>query len=293
MLRKRSPTQLALIEFNNLKYNYSASLAETLEYEGGYSNHAKDPGGKTNYGVIQRVYNSYRRLKGQTPRDVREITQTEVNDIYKTNYWDQVAGDLLPSGLDLAVFDFGVNSGPSQAIKNLQRAINKVEKRNLKTDGHLGPATIDAATSLTDLPGVIIYFCDQRLSFLKQLRGWATFGFANGKEQGWPKRVRGIKAKALEMAVQAVLMPQRKPLIAPVEAREPVPPSLGAPGDVQTPSIAPIGLSVTGLIGALGTGLVTAVNNPYALAFMMVALAVGGFIAYKFLTKGNGFKVAA
>ena len=95
------------------------------------------------------------------------------------------------------------------------------------------------------------------------------------------------------MAVQAVPMPQRKPLIAPVEAREPVPATLGAPGDVQTPSTAPVGLSVTGLIGALGTGLVTAVNNPYALAFMVVTLAVGGFIAYKLLTKGNGFKVAA
>ena len=143
-----------------MKFNYSTSLVETLEYEGAYSNHPKDPGGKTNYGVIQRVYNSYRRLKGITPQGVRKITQAEVNEIYKTNYWDQVAGDLLPPGLDLAVFDFGVNSGPSQAIKNLQRAINKVEKRNLKTDGHLGPATIDAMTSLTDLPGVITYFCD-------------------------------------------------------------------------------------------------------------------------------------
>ena len=287
-----------------MKYNYPISLSETLEWEGGYSHHPKDPGGKTNKGVIQRVYNSYRRLKGQTPRDVREITQAEVNDIYKTNYWDQVAGDLLPPGLDLAVFDFGVNSGPSQAIKNLQRAINKVEKRNLKTDGHLGPATIDAATSLTDLPGVITYLCDQRLSFLKQLKGWATFGFANGKEQGWPKRVRGIKAKALEMALETtpqVAIPTKKPkdsaanaapVIAAPQVREPVPPSLGAPGDVQTPSTAPIGLSVTGLIGALGTGLVTAVNNPYALAFMVVTLAVGGFVAYKLLTKGSGLKVA-
>ena len=94
------------------------------------------------------------------------------------------------------------------------------------------------------------------------------------------------------MAVQAAPVPTKKPLIAPPEAREPVPATLGAPGDVQTPSTAPVGLSVTGLIGALGTGLVTAVNNPYALAFTLVALAVGGFIAYKLLTKGSGLKVA-
>jgi lysozyme family protein len=254
-----------------LKFNYISSLAETLEYEGGYSNHPKDPGGKTNYGVIQRVYNSYRRLKGNPPQDVRKITKAEVNDIYKTNYWDMVAGDLLPSGLDLAVFDFGVNSGPSQAIKNLQRAINKVEKRTLKVDGVLGPATIDAATSLSDVPGVITYFCDQRLSFLKRLKGWVTFGVTpQGKEQGWPKRVRGIKAKALQLAQQttpSVAIPEKP--VTPIE--------LG--GDPPKQSNVPEWL--TGLSGVAATGLLAVVNNPYALTFALVVFCTAALFVYR------------
>jgi lysozyme family protein len=252
-----------------LKSNFSNCLAETLIWENGYSNHPKDPGGATMNGVIQRVYNSYRRLKGLAPRSVKLISKAEIQDIYKDNYWNQVKGDLLPSGLDLAVFDFGVNSGPSRAVKFLQKTINKVEGRRLAIDGRLGSATLDAVTSLKNIPGVIAHLCDSRRSWLQTLKTWATFG------KGWNRRALGIKAKALELAHSA-------PLAAP-QARPAVPPSLGAPGDVQTPSEAPVAVSITGIIGLLGTGLVQAINNPYALAFMLVALGLGGLLAYRFL----------
>ena len=269
-----------------MKNNFSNCLSITLEYEGGYSNHPKDPGGATNLGIIQREYNSYLRLKGQEPHSVKTITRAEAEDIYENKYWIGVKGDLLPVGLDLAVFDFGVNSGPSRAIKFLQKAINKVEGRTLKTDGILASATLDASTSLNDLPGVISQLCDSRDSWLHTLKTWATFG------KGWGDRVKGIKAKSLEMASKAPsTAPQSS--VAPSQARPAVPPALGAPGDVTAPSTAPIAISVTGILTALGTGLVSAVNNPYALTFMMVVLLVGGFLAYKFLTKDHHINVAA
>lgn len=246
-----------------MRVNFETSLYETLKWEGGYSNHPEDNGGATQYGVIQRVYNSYRRLNGLVPRDVRKITKVEMKDIYKTNYWDQISGDLLPIGLDFVVFDFAVNSGPSQAIKYLQRAINKTEKRTLKVDGHMGPATLDAATSLTDLQGVITTMCDGRLGFLKRLSDWKTFG------RGWTTRVKGVKATGLKMAAEGLQITQERPE---------VPEGLGAAGDDTSPSSVPLwGGTITGLVGALGTGLVSAVNNPFALVFMLAVLAGAGY----------------
>lgn len=248
--------------------NFEAGLYETLKWEGGYSNHPEDNGGATQYGVIQRVYNSYRRLKGQIPRDVRKITKAEMQDIYKKNYWDQVSGDLLPIGLDFVVFDFAVNSGPNQAIKYLQRAINKSEGRTLKIDGHMGPATLDAATSLKDLAGVIATICDSRLSFVKRLTDWKTFG------KGWTRRIKGVKATGLKMAAEGLQIVQERPE---------VPEGLGSAGDDTSPSRVPTwGLSVTGLVGALGTGLVSAVNNPFALTFMLAVLVGAGWMFYSY-----------
>src|SRR5262245_5934212 len=153
-----------------MRVNVKDCLEETLKWEGGYSNHPKDPGGKTQWGIIQRVYNSYRRLKEQTPRDVRKITRQEMEEIYKEFYWDKVYGDKLPIGLDLAVFDFTVNSGPVQATKDLQRTLNAVEGRNLVVDGHFGGATLDAATQLHDLSAFINAYQDRRGGFFRKLR---------------------------------------------------------------------------------------------------------------------------
>ena len=114
---------------------FDTCLAETLKWEGGWSNHPRDPGGPTMRGIIQRVYDGWRDNHGLPRRSVREIADHELRDIYRRSYWDQVRGDELPPGVDLAVFDFAVNSGPARAAKYLQRVLG------VKVDGHIGPAT--------------------------------------------------------------------------------------------------------------------------------------------------------
>ena len=113
-------------------------LPTILQQEGGYSNNPADLGGATNYGITQRTYDAYRRAKGLPLQPVNFILQSEVNDIYYSEYWQGASCDSLPPPVDLVVFDMAVNSGPSASIKLLQQTLN------VTADGYLGPATIGA-----------------------------------------------------------------------------------------------------------------------------------------------------
>jgi len=52
-----------------------------------------------------------------TVADLKRITDAQVATVYKLHYWNKVKGDDLPSGVDYAVFEFAVNSGPKRAAE--------------------------------------------------------------------------------------------------------------------------------------------------------------------------------
>lgn len=159
------------------------NLAQTtdwiLVHEGGYVNHPDDPGGATNMGVIQRTYDGWRTRNGKPRQSVRNITKAEVVAIYKDQYWDKVWGDRLPSGLDYSLYDFAINSGPSRAIKFIQRLVG------VKEDGVMGNVTFDAIRQRNDIESLIIELNFARWAWLKRLRHFSTFG------RGWTRRVMG------------------------------------------------------------------------------------------------------
>lgn len=162
------------------------ALARVLVHEGGYVNHPADPGGPTNKGVTQRIYDAYRKGKGQAPRSVKGITSLEAFDIYDRQYWDAVKADQLPAGVDYVVFDGAVNSGPGQSIKWLQRALGPLYKGSI--DGVMGVGTLAAVSAVNNCDALIDRICDQRLNFLRHLRTWNTFG------RGWGARVEEVRS---------------------------------------------------------------------------------------------------
>lgn len=166
---------------------FGQALDLVLVHEGGYSNHPADPGGATNKGVTQRVYDGWRARLGQPMRSVREITDEEVSAIYKAQYWNVARCDQLPTGLDYAVFDFAVNSGPGRAAKVLQRIVG------VTADGQIGEVTL-AAVRQRDPKAVAAALCDARLAWLKTLRTWSVFG------KGWARRVADVKESAVNMS---------------------------------------------------------------------------------------------
>jgi len=94
---------------------FDKALSFVLKWEGGYSNHPEDPGGATNLGITQSVYNSWRRSKGLPVQDVRNITREEAAQIYKERYWDPLQLDGANPAFQLAAFDAAVNHGVGQA----------------------------------------------------------------------------------------------------------------------------------------------------------------------------------
>lgn len=172
--------------------NFDKSLKLVLKNEGGYSNHPSDPGGQTMWGITHIDYDAYRKRRGQRPQDVRHMTTAERDDIYRTKYWTGARCDELPSGVDYCVFDGAVNSGVAQSVKWLQRAIGGVV-----VDGHAGDVTVTNAAGVD--PAILIQnVCDQRMTFLRSLKTFKTFG------KGWTRRVNGLRSTALAMVDHSV-----------------------------------------------------------------------------------------
>lgn len=126
-----------------MNITFDRVLPYLLQDEGGYVNDPTDRGGATNKGVTQTTYNAYRKRKDLPVRDVRQIADSEVGEIYKRQYWDTVKADLLPNALRYTVFDMAVNAGPVRAVLILQAAAK------IKEDGVLGQMTLGAAERVT------------------------------------------------------------------------------------------------------------------------------------------------
>lgn len=168
-----------------MKNNFDYCLDIILHHEGGYVNHPDDPGGETNLGVTKRVYEDFGGTK-----DMRDLTFDDVAPIYKQNYWDRVKCDDLPAGIDLCVFDFGVNAGTRRAARYLQMVVNAT------MDGAIGPMTLRKVDAYIDAYGInalIEDYQNWRHDYYQKLPHFKTFG------RGWTRRVDETTEYALGM----------------------------------------------------------------------------------------------
>lgn len=168
-----------------MKENFNEALKAILKHKGGYVNHPKDPGGRTNLGVTQKVWEEWvGHPVGE--KEMRALTPDTVAPMYKKKYWDAVKADELPTGLDYLMFDFAINAGPGRAAKTMQKAIGTTP------DGAIGPKTM-AALKAADPTDLIAKFSMEKELFYKALPTFATFG------KGWLRRVDEAKSHAVTM----------------------------------------------------------------------------------------------
>ena len=168
-----------------MKANFEAALKAVLHHEGGFVNHPDDPGGMTNLGVTKAVWEEWVG-HAVDEKVMRALTPEVVGPMYKAKYWDKIKGDDLPEGVDYAVFDAAVNSGPGRAAKWLQACVG------VEPDGGIGPKTLAAVAAFASAELVEDY-AKRRLSFLMDLPHWGTFG------KGWSRRVAEVQSTATSM----------------------------------------------------------------------------------------------
>ena len=149
-------------------------FARLLGHEGGFSDHAADPGGQTRFGITEAVAREV-GYRG----DMRDLPLALAKRIYLDRYWQSVRADELPDGIRSAVFDAAVNSGPRQSVLWLQRALE------VTADGILGPMTL-AAAHAADPSDLRCRLLAQRLRFMTSLPNWPAFS------RGWARRIADL-----------------------------------------------------------------------------------------------------
>jgi len=155
-----------------------------LVFEGGFTDNPKDHGGRTNKGIIQREYDKYRQNKSLPLNDVKNISDTEVRDIYLNQYWLPSKCNQMPAKVSTAVFDTSVNCGQSRSIKTLQQAIGAV------VDGIIGNETLTKLKNYDPLD-LSNKFLDKKEAFYRGI-------VANNPDQveflnGWLRRTKYVR----------------------------------------------------------------------------------------------------
>ncbi|MBB6262144.1 lysozyme family protein [Paenochrobactrum gallinarii] len=243
-----------------MRETLTTALDLMFGHEGGYVNNPKDPGGATKYGITHRTLAAHRGVASVTPAQVKALSKAEATEIYRRSYWVQSGGDLLPVGIDFMAFDYGVNSGPAQAVKSLQRVVG------VTADGIVGGQTVAAVKAYKG--DLIAAYAAERLRFMRTLKTWPVFG------RGWQKRVESVEAQAHQV-IRGVVV-NTDAALAPAKAN---PKDQSITETLKKPEAwASIGGLLSGLGGmASGTG-----PMQWALAIIMVgAFAAGAYFLIK------------
>jgi lysozyme family protein len=162
-----------------MQNNFAKAYRKTIAAEGGFSQHPLDPGGATMKGVTLKTYSAHLGRQA-TVEELKAIPEEHLLAIYGQGYWDKCRCDDLPSGLDVCVFDWAVNSGPRRAVRALQELVG------VTPDGDVGPKTLAAVASWWAYYGpktCIAMYQNERMEYLEDLPTFNVFG------TGWTKRV--------------------------------------------------------------------------------------------------------
>ena len=169
-----------------MEANFFYRLSLILHHEGGFVDHEDDPGGASNKDITHKTYAEFLGRPLEDVDELKNIPEEHVQEIYKKNYWDRVMADELDTGLDLATFDWAVNSGPGRPARVLQSLVGA------KEDGVIGPKTM-ARIKDTDTVVLLNALAKNRADYYRSLKNFDTFG------KGWLRRNEENLEAALEM----------------------------------------------------------------------------------------------
>lgn len=192
-----------------------------------------DTGGRTCVGITQVVYDAHCDGVGKPRGDVWEISDADIFQIYRKQYWAPLRCSEMPAGVDRVVFCMGINAGISVGARLLQRSLR------ISEDGHIGAVTL-AATRQRDPAELIEAYTRNRDAFYRSLKVFWRFG------EGW--LARSAKTRRLALAdvggsAPAVPPPTRVAKVKAPKAPAPEKPTYTA--ELTTTALTGTGLTVS------------------------------------------------
>lgn len=117
-------------------------INNTLEKEGLYSYNILDNGGKTMYGITEKVARNF-GYKGS----MEKLTKEQAIEIYSKLYWRKEF-ESFNEEIASFLFDCHVNHGYKGMSIILQKSINYLTSNNVIADGYAGNITYSTALKL-------------------------------------------------------------------------------------------------------------------------------------------------
>lgn len=167
--------------------NSSKLVPFILQWEGGFVNDPDDLGGATNKGITIDTFTEYKKRKGQkapTVTDLKNISDAEWRDVFKSLYWDRWRADEIKSQAVANILVDWVWASGSHGIKRPQRLLG------VKADGIVGKQTI-AALNAMDAATLFKMIKDDRAKFIDEI---CKARPKNEKyRKGWMNRINAIR----------------------------------------------------------------------------------------------------
>lgn len=167
--------------------NSSKLVPFILQWEGGFVNDPDDLGGATNKGITIGAFTEYKKRKGQktpTVTDLKNISDAEWHDVFKSLYWDRWKADEIKSQSVANILVDWVWASGSHGIKRPQRLLG------VKADGIVGKQTI-AALNAMDAATLFKMIKDDRAKFIDEI---CKARPKNEKyRKGWMNRINAIR----------------------------------------------------------------------------------------------------
>lgn len=158
-----------------------------LQWEGGFVNDPDDLGGATNKGITIGAFTEYRKRKGQkapTVTDLKNISDAEWRDVFKSLYWDRWKADEIKNQSVANIIVDWVWASGSHGIRRPQRLLG------VKADGIVGKQTI-AALNAMDAATLFKMIKDDRAKFIDEI---CRARPKNEKfRKGWMNRINAIR----------------------------------------------------------------------------------------------------
>ena len=167
--------------------DYKKLIPFILRWEGGFANDPADRGGATMKGITIGTFTTYRKSKGKptpTVTDLKNISDQEWGDVFKSLFWDKWCADNIKSQSVANILVDWVWASGKYGITIPQRILGVAQ------DGVVGPKTLEALNA-RDADKLFAQLKQARINFVETIvkRNPSQKKFING----WKRRIYAIQ----------------------------------------------------------------------------------------------------